>query len=107
MHYQTDEIKKIQIRLIKLELDLSSFAAISRFARQLHRIVSKNRIQNVTNTKFISTLQQYSKYSSQNSRDQQQSIVLVATTNETIQSRERRQFESVLIIRQQQKNQTF
>ena len=107
MHHQTNEIKKIQIRLIKLKFDLNNFATIFRFARQLHRIISKNRIQNVINTKFISILQQYSKYSSQNSRDQQQSIVFVATINETIQFRERRQFESDLIIRQQQKNQTF
>ena len=107
MHHQIDEIKNIQIRLIKLEFDLSSFAIIFRFARLSIRIVNKNRIQNVINTKSISVLQQYSEYSSQNSRDQQQSIVLVAIINETIQFRERRSSESDLIIRQQQKNQTF
>ena len=104
IHHQTNEIKNIQIRLIKLKFDLNNFAIIFRFARLLNRIINKNRIQNVINTKFISILQQYSKYSSQNSRDQQQSIVFVAIINKTIQFRERCSFESNLIIRQQQKN---
>ena len=107
MHHQSDEIKNIQIRLIKLELDLSNFVVVFRFARQSHRIVNKNRIQNVINTKSTSTLQQYFEYSSQDSREQQQSVILVAVINEAIQSREQRMFESSLIIRQQQKNQAF
>ncbi|KAG7007159.1 hypothetical protein G7Y79_00011g030570 [Physcia stellaris] len=107
MHHQADEAKEIQVRLAKLGLDLSSFAAISRPARQLHRIASKDRIQDVTNTEPTSNLQQYSGYSPQDSRGQQQPVVLAAAANETIQPRERRQPGPGLIIRQQQENQAF